>query len=401
MPRWPRIVAHADMDAFYACVEQLDDPSLRGKPILIGHESGRGVVLTASYEARPSGVGSAMPMSRARRLCPEALIVPPRFERYSQVSQQIMEAFADFSPSVEPISLDEAFLEMTGAEHLFGTPGAMGRRIKEAVRDATGGLTVSVGISGTKYVAKVASDFRKPDGLTVVPPWDAVAFLAPLPIRRLWGAGPVTTARIEALGLHTIGELAAADPDWLRERLGNAGPHFWRLAHAQDPRHVEGRRRAVSIGSERTLETDIVERADIEPHLRRSAEEIGRRLRKKGTLAGGVRVKLKTSSFKLMTRQKQLHPPTDLAQRLYEEGLTLLPLFDYDERFRLVGLAAYDLVKPDAEPQLDLFAPQAGRRKLEGAMDAIRGRFGAGAIQRADELGRPIRKGPNLDFLDE
>ena len=164
---------------------------------------------------------------------------------------------------------------------------------------------------------------------------------------------------------------------------------------------LQQRRSAVSIGSERTLETDIRLRADIEPHLRRSAEEIGRRLRKKGALAGGVRVKLKTKSFRLMTRQKQLQPPTDVTQRLYEEGLTLLSHFDYDEPFRLVGLAAYDLRKPDAEPQLDLFSPHRQRRDLEGAMDAIRGRFGAGAVQRASELGRAKRSGPNLDFMDE
>ena len=167
---WPRIVAHADMDAFYAAIEQLDDPVLRGKPVLVGPPSDRGVVLTASYEARPYGVGSAMPMARARRMCPNAVIIPPRFDRYQEVSKTIMQVFGNFSPDVEALSLDEAFLEMTGTEQLFGDPASIGRRLKDAVREATGGLTASVGLSGTKYVAKVASACQKPDGLTVVPP---------------------------------------------------------------------------------------------------------------------------------------------------------------------------------------------------------------------------------------
>ena len=189
---WPRIVMHADMDAFYAAVEQMDDPSLRGRPILVGSPSARGVVLTASYEARPFGVGSAMPMARARKLCPDALIVPPRFERYREVSASVMQTFGDFSPDVEAISLDEAFLDMSGAENIFGPPEMMGRKLKEAVREGTGGLKVTVGISGTKYVAKVASGYKKPDGLTIVPQNEAKAWLAPLPISYLWGVGKKT-----------------------------------------------------------------------------------------------------------------------------------------------------------------------------------------------------------------
>jgi DNA polymerase-4 len=245
---WPRIVAHADMDAFYAAVEQLDDPALRGRPLLIGSASARGVVLTASYEARPYGVGSAMPMVAARRLCPQALIVPPRFERYQEISAAIMRVFADFSPHVEALSLDEAFIDMTGAEGLFGDPEAMGRRLKDGVREATGGLTASVGLSGTKYVAKVASAFRKPDGLTVVPPETAKTWLAPMPVSRLWGAGQKTEPRLHALGLRTIGDVAAADPKLLAKQLGKLGLHFYTLAQAQDPRRVDGHRPSKSIG---------------------------------------------------------------------------------------------------------------------------------------------------------
>ena len=177
---WARIVAHADMDAFYAAIEQLDDPALQGRPVLVGPRSDRGVVLTASYEARPYGVGSAMPMAKARRMCPSAIIIPPRFDRYQEVSETIMKVFSNFSPDVEALSLDEAFLDMTGSEQLFGDPKSIGRRLKTAIREATGGLTASVGLSATKYVAKVASACQKPDGLTVVPPEEAKAWLAPL-----------------------------------------------------------------------------------------------------------------------------------------------------------------------------------------------------------------------------
>ena len=219
---WLRIIAHADMDAFYAAIEQRDDPSLRGRPLLVGPPSARGVVLTASYEARPYGVGSAMPMATARRMCPSAVIVPPRFDRYQEVSATIMKVFSDFSPDVEALSLDEAFLDMTGSEQLFGDPESIGRRLKAAVREVTGGLTASVGLSATKYVAKVASVCQKPDGLTVVRPEEAKAWLAPLAVSWLWGAGPKTQARLHQLGLHTIGDVARADPRLLSVRLGRA-----------------------------------------------------------------------------------------------------------------------------------------------------------------------------------
>ena len=312
---WPRIIAHADMDAFYAAIEQLDDPSLRGRPLLVGPPSPRGVVLTASYEARPYGVGSAMPMAKARRLCPKAVIVPPRFDRYQEVSTTIMKVFSDFSPEVEALSLDEAFLDMTGSEQLFGHPESIGRRLKTAIREATG-LTASVGLSATKYVAKVASAYQKPDGLTVVPPEDAKAWLAPLSVSWLWGAGPKTQVRFHQLGMHTIADVAKADVQFLSASLGRAGLHFHTLAHAEDPRPVIGRRASKSIGSEHTLDEDVHERADIRFHLRRSADTIGRRLRKKNYVAFGVCVKLKTTDFQMVTRQQRLNEPTDVAERL-------------------------------------------------------------------------------------
>lgn len=390
------------MDSFYAAVEQLDDPSLRGKPLLVGGSSPRGVVLTASYEARPFGVGSAMPMVTARRLCPDALIVPPRFERYQEVSATIMGVFGAFSPSVEPLSLDEAFIDMTGAEGLFGDPETMGRRLKDAVREATGGLTVSVGVSGTKYVAKVASAYKKPDGLTVVPPATAKAWLAPMPVSRLWGAGEKTEPRLHALGLRTIGDVADADPRLLVDKLGKLGLHFYTLSQAQDPRRVESHRRAKSIGSENTLARDVRDKAEIKLHLRRSADKIARRLRAKGLVAYGASVKLKTADFKILTRQHHLSEPTDVAEQLYSVGVELLDAFKHPGPFRLVGMSAYDLAPAGGLIQGGLFDTFGRRRQLEVAIDALAARFGGKVVQRGDDLGeRGISLTPNLDFLDD
>jgi DNA polymerase-4 len=400
---WQRIVAHADMDAFYAAVEQLDDPSLRGRPLLVGPRSARGVVLTASYEARPFGVGSAMPMVTARRLCPQALIVPPRFERYQEISALVMRVFADFSPQVEALSLDEAFLDMTGSEQLFGDPEKMGRRLKEAVREATGGLTASVGLSATKYVAKVASGHLKPDGLTVVPPETAKAWLAPLPVSRLWGAGQKTEPRLHALGLRTIGDVAAADPKLLANTLGKLGLHFYTLAQAQDPRRVEGHRSSKSIGAENTLARDVRDKSDIKFHLRRSADKIARRLRRKGFVAFGVGVKLKTADFKILTRQQRLTEPTDVAEQLYTVGVELLDAFKHPGPFRLVGMVAYDLTQVATVTQSALFDTFGRRRRLEVAIDTLAERFGGNAVQRGDDLATPsgMTLMPNLDFLDD
>lgn len=400
---WPRIIAHADMDAFYAAIEQLDDPSLRGQPLLVGPPSARGVVLTASYEARPYGVGSAMPMATARRMCPSAVIVPPRFDRYQEVSAKIMSVFANFSPDVEALSLDEAFLDMTGSEQLFGDPKSIGRRLKEAVREVTGGLMASVGLSATKYVAKVASACRKPDGLTVVPPEEAKAWLAPLPVSWLWGAGPKTQARLHLLGLHTIGDVANADEKLLSTKLGSAGLHFHTLAQAEDPRPVIGRRASKSVGSEHTLDEDVRDKADIKLHLRRSADTIGRRLRKKNYAAFGVGVKLKTADFQIVTRQHRLSEPTDVAERLYSVGVALLNHVDHPGPFRLVGLVAYDLVDINNLVQLDLFSAFARQRQLEVAIDGLAERFGTTVVYRADDLSKApgTRLAPTLDFLDD
>ena len=357
-------------------------------------------MLTASYEARPYQVGSAMPMTQALKRCPNAVIVAPRFERYTEVSSAIMRVFADFSPRVEAISLDEAFIEMTGAEHIFGAPEEMGRRIKSAVRRATG-LNISVGLSGTKYVAKVASAHDKPDGLTVVPPDQAVAWLAPLPVSRLWGAGPKNQLRLQELGYRTIGDVAQATSDVLREQLGHTGGHFHSLAHARDPRPVEGGRRNRSMGSDRTLLQDVSDPAEISVHLRRSADRIARRLRAKQYLARGVRVRLKTTSFRLLSRQCTLAVPTDTAEDLHAAAMTVLGRFTHAGPFRLVGMAGFDLTRADDPQQLDLLGAHQQQRRLEGVLDAISERFGEAGLCRArDVSGLTLAKSsPTLDFV--
>lgn len=401
MDSWPRIVVHADMDAFYAAVEQLDDSSLRGKPVLVGSRSHRGVVLTASYEARPFGVRSAMPMVEARRRCPEAVIVQPHFERYEEISQQVMDIFANFSPVVEPLSLDEAFLDMSGSEHIFGPPTQIGQKIKTAVFEATG-LNISVGVSGTKYVAKVASAHDKPDGLTIVPPDQSIEWLAPLPVNRLWGVGEKTNQKLHALNLRTIGDIAASDEHELQLRLGSAGSHFYRLAHGIDTRHVSRGRRAKSIGSDRTLTQDVSSRADIELHLRRAAERIARRLREKNYVARGIRVRLKTTQFKMLSRQTRLLRPDDTADGFFAASKKLLADFDHPGPFRLIGLAAFDLDWREQVPQTDLFEDHH-RRNLEIAIDHLNNRFGKDVVVRANDLGHRgtvSDNGGNLDFLD-
>jgi DNA polymerase-4 len=344
------------------------------------------VVLTASYEARPYGVGSAMPMAKARRLCPNAVIIPPRFDRYQEISRKIMRVFSDFSPEVEALSLDEAFLDMTGSEQLFGDAQSIGSRLKDAVRAATGGLTASVGLSATKYVAKVASAFQKPDGLTVIPPVEARAWLAPLPVSWLWGAGPKTQARLHQIGLRTIGEVAEADPDFLFAKLGRVGLHFHALAHAEDSRPVIGGRSSKSIGSERTLGKDVCEKSLIKVHLRRSADAIGRRLRQKRNVAFGVGIKLKTADFQILTRQRRLSESTDVTERLYSVGVDLLKELNHRGPFRLVGMVAYELVGIDDRVQLDLFSTSARQRRLDVAIDELVERFGPDVVHRANDL---------------
>ena len=382
------------MDAFYAAVEQLDRPELRGKALLIGGTGPRGVVSTASYEARPFGVGSAMPMALARRRCPHAIVLPPRFERYHAVSKVVMDTLSTFSPLVEPLSLDEAFVDMTGCEALFGGPPAMGEAVRRAVFEAAR-LTVSVGVSATKYVAKVASDCRKPDGLTVVGPDEVTGFLQPLPIDRLWGVGPRTRSRLKARGLDTIGDVAATPLDDLERWFGTLGAHIHALARGLDDRAVIPERDAKSIGSEHTLDADIAGEAAIRPWLLRAADTVARRLRAEGLTARGVRVKLRTSDFRLHTRQTVLTGAIHATRPIVQTAASLLRDFDLRAPVRLVGVAAFELGEADdgAVHQLDLFdAPHRKHdERLDRTLDVVHERFGEGALTRARHLERGSR----------
>ncbi len=377
------------MDAFYASVEQLDCPALRGKPILVGYPGPRSVVSTASYEARPFGVGSAMPMVQAMRLCPQAVVVPPRFARYQEISEQIMDVFRSFSPLVESLSLDEAFVDISGCERLHGSPRTIGENIRRKVHEVTGGLTISVGIASTKYVAKVASELCKPNGLKIVEDHDFVAVVHPLPVNRLWGIGKKSEPLLTRLGLRTIGDVARSDPQYLARHLGSLGVHIHQLANGIDVREVICERDAKSIGHEETLADNVMGAEIVARLLLPMADIVARRLREQKLCAGGVRVKLKTADFRLWTRQMTLREPTDNADVLVEAARTLLPLFDWDVSFRLVGMAAFNMmpVKTSViQPDLFSFQKQVTRRRLDGVLDQAAQRFGEHAIRRGSDL---------------
>lgn len=381
------MVVHVDMDAFYAAIEQRDDPALRGQPVIVGGTGGRGVVSTASYEARKFGVHSAMPGFQARRKCPNGIFIPPRIGHYAEVSRQLMEIFDRYSPSVEPLSLDEAFLDMTGAERLFGTPQEIAESISAAVRDELR-LTASIGVAASKYVAKVASDFRKPNGITVVPPGTEKRFLAPLPLERIWGVGPKAAQRLRDMGLSTIADIAATPREVLEGRFGGFGAHVWRLANGHDDRRVVRNRERKSLGSERTLASDISGIDAVRARLLPLADEVARGLRAKGWRAHGIRLKLKYSDFRLVTRDRHVFEGIRDAESIRRELEGLLQRAELDIPIRLVGVAAYDLAEEDAPRQVNLFDAESTDRqeRLETAVDSVLERFGKGVVVRGSAL---------------
>ena len=319
----PRAILHLDMDAFYASVEQRDDVTLRGRPVIVGGHPKRGVVLAASYEVRPSGVRSAMPMARALRLAPDAVVVPPRFAAYAEASEQVFSIFERYTPLVEPLSLDEAFLDVSGSFSLFGPPGAIATRIRREVADEVR-LPCSAGIAAVKFVAKVASDLAKPNGQREVPEADTLAFLAPLPVSRLWGVGPKLEETLRTLGLRTVGDVARADAQLLAELLGDTGRHLSALARGEDERAVVPDRQAKSIGAEDTFAEDTESPEALQRALHAQALRVGRRLRRAGLKARTVQLKVKLQDFTLLTRRRTLEAPTDDGQRLYREAAELL-----------------------------------------------------------------------------
>jgi DNA polymerase-4 len=394
----PRTIAHVDLDAFFAAVEQRDRPELRGKPVVVGGggPDRRGVVSTASYEARRYGVRSAMPLRTAGRLCPGAIFLPVDGHKYQRVSRDVMAILRRFTPLVEPISIDEAFLDVTDSAALFGDGEAIARAIKDTVRSEVG-LTISAGVATTKLVAKIASDLRKPDGLVVVPPGTEAAFLAPLPIGRLWGVGPKTAAVLAEHGVATIGDLAALDPAGLGRRLGHHASTLVDRAHGIDADRVVGDGEAAkSIGHEHTFDQDTADAELIERTLLAMADGVAGRLRSSRMLAATVSVKVRDSAFRTVTRQRTLVPPTDLTEPIFEAALALARPETRGKRIRLVGVTASGLHEG---AQLGMFEAAAERRhRLAEASDSLRRRFGQRALTRARLLGSGLPTPFERDF---
>jgi DNA polymerase-4 len=370
------------MDAFYASVEQRDRPELRGRPVIVGADpKGRGVVSAASYEARVFGVRSAMPIGKAARLCPHGVFVPVDMEKYARVSDEIMAILGDFSPLVEPVSVDEAFIDLTGTDSLFGPPAEAVRQIKRRIREQTG-LTASAGLASNKFIAKIASDLRKPDGMVVVEPGREAEFLAPLPIERLWGVGKATAKSLAALGIATIGQLQRLPRATLVSRLGGHGADLHDLAFGRDERAVEPWTAPKSMGAETTFERDTDDRTRLETTLRGQAERVARELRAGGVAASRVTLKLRFADFHTLTRSHTGDPTQD-GLELYRRVMVLFARERLVQRVRLIGLSASTLGPPESG-QLGLLDPSAVRReRLARAVDGITGRFGTGAIRPA------------------
>jgi DNA polymerase IV len=375
-------ILHVDLDAFFAAVEQRDRPELRGKPVIVGGggPNDRGVVSAASYEARPFGVRSGMPLRTAAALCPTAIFVPVHGKRYAEASRQVMAILRRFTPRLEQISIDEAFLDMTGTEGLFGTGEEVARKIKSAISDEVR-LAASVGVGANRLVAKIASDLRKPDGLVVVPAGEEAAFLAPLPIGRLWGVGASTRKALADYGVSTIGDLAALPDDLLRRRFGRHGPELGARARGVGDTEVGGEMAAKSISHEHTFDVDTADWEVVESTLLALSEGIGGRLRADELRCATVAVKIRDSDFVTITRQRTLPDPTDLTDVIWRTAVALTRREVHGMRVRLLGVAAMGLTD---RQQLALFETEdERRRKAIEAADRIRGRFGPRAIRRA------------------
>jgi DNA polymerase-4 len=384
----PAAIIHLDMDAFYASVEQRDRPEMRGKPVIVGGHPKRGVVLAASYEVRPFGVHSAMPMAIALRKAPQAIVVSPRMEAYEAASDQIFAILGSVTPLVEPLSLDEAFLDVGGSARLFGAPVDIARTLRGRIA-AEVGLPSSAGIAAVKFAAKIASDLAKPNGQKEVPAAETRAFLAQLPVARLWGVGPKTEALLKGLGLHKVGDIAAAEPKWLDHNVP-AGRDLWELAHGIDPRPVVPDREAKSIGAEDTFEEDLAGGEALLPHLHAQALRVGRRLRSAGRQAAVVQLKLKLADFTLLTRQTTLAEPTDDGQTMYRAVSALLHAEKLDGKVRLTGVAAHGLASVAA--QLSLFGGDQRAGRLNQTLDRIADKFGDGTVTTADVAKTPPRR---------
>jgi DNA polymerase-4 len=384
----PRKILHVDMDAFYAAVEQRDRPELRGRPVVVGADPrGRGVVSTASYEARRFGIHSAMPIGQAYRRCPQAVFLPVDMARYARESERIMAILADVTPLVEPLSLDEAFLDVTGSTRLLGPGREIARRVKTRIRGEVG-LTASAGVAENKFLAKVASDLEKPDGLVEVPPGQGRRFLAPLPVARLWGVGPATAETLAALGIRTIGDLAVMSPGVVRSRLGSSGLHFLALARGEDDRPVVPWHEAKSVGAEETFGRDTGDVALLRATLLGQAERVAAELRMGRLWGRTVTLKLRLADFRTLTRRDTSDPPTADAGDIFRRAWGAFTRVERRQPVRLIGLSVSGLERRGQAEQLPLFGrPAADRAERIGRVtDELQARFGPRALRRASML---------------
>jgi DNA polymerase IV len=378
-------VLHVDMDAFYASVTLLDHPELVGTPVIVGGGGTRGVVLSATYEARAFGVQAAMPMARARRLCPQARVLEPEHRRYAAVSRSVMALFADVTPLVEPLSLDEAFLDVSGAVRRLGSPQQIAADIRARVQDEQG-VTCSVGVATTKFMAKLASGLAKPDGLLVVPADDVLGVLHPLPVGALWGVGERTEETLHRFGLRTVGDIAHTPLDTLRRALGDAmGSQLFELAWGRDSRRVVAEQSERSIGAEETFAHDVDDPVVVHRELLRLSERTAARLRSAGLVGRTVSIKVRFADFTTITRARTLRQSTDVAREVYATARSLFDALGLQRaRLRLVGVRVEGLGPADRqERQLQLGEPELGWRDAERAVDRASARFGAGSVRPA------------------
>lgn len=381
-----RIVLHIDMDAFYASVEQLDHPELRGKPVIVGGSSNRGVVSAASYEARKFGVRSAMPIFQARKRCPQGIFVPVRMRRYKEMSDRVMEILEKYSPIVEQVSIDEAYLDLTGLERLHGTPEQIARRIKEEIRRVTS-LGCSIGIAPNKFLAKVASESNKPDGLTIIPSREAAKVAQGLPTGKVPGVGKKTVERLEKLRAVTLGDLRKLPEPVLLKAVGKFAYTLLEFATGVDDSPVVPHTDAKSLSSEETFEKDTNDFEVLRKELLAQAEEVGRRLRRNELKGTTVTLKLRRADFHRITRSTTFSDPTDSTKAIYDRALSLLEAVDLSEKYRLIGIAVSGFTDARGQAvQLNLFAPEERKprswRDVEKAMDSITEKFGRSAIKR-------------------
>jgi DNA polymerase-4 len=388
------MILHLDMDAFFASVEQLDHPELRGQCVIVGGSSNRGVVTTASYEARRFGVRSAMPMFEARRLCPSGIIVPGRMRRYKEISRLVMARLRQFSPLVEPVSIDEAYMDIKGCARLYGPPAKMGAAVKRAVRDEVQ-LTCSIGIAPVRFLAKIASDVNKPDGLTIIPADEVMPFIDRLPIHKVPGVGPKAVKRLQTIGIATLGQVRRIKLATLTHRLGKFGHRLMHLAHGEDDTPVTPWTSPKSFSSETTLAQDLSNRERLLHQLLHQAADVGRQLRSHGVKARTVTLKIKYADFRQITRSTTMPRPFQSSEVLYEQAARLLMPDLLQQKIRLIGLGASNLVADRTPEQMSLFDGDTNSRvdwdSVDQAVDAINDKFGRYTVNKANLID-PSRK---------